>query len=41
MPFKNLKICKVVKVKHERSMFLPVRWIKLHSSELNSSLLGI
>ena len=28
--FKDLKICKVVKVKHERSMFLPVVWVKLH-----------
>ena len=33
--FKDLKICKVAKGKHERSMFLPVGWIKLHSSELN------
>ena len=28
--FKELKICKAVKGKHERSMFLPVVWIKLH-----------
>ena len=34
-PFKDLKICKAVKGKHERSMFLPVGWIKLHSSKLN------
>ena len=26
-PFKDLKICKAVKDKHERSMFLPVRWL--------------
>ena len=29
-PFKDLKICKAVKVKHEMSMLLPVGWIKLH-----------
>ena len=28
--FKDLKICKAAKGKHERSMFLPVVWIKLH-----------
>ena len=39
--FKDLKICKAVKGKHERSMFLPVAWMKLHSSELNKSRLGI
>ena len=33
--FKDLKIWKAVKGKHERSMFLPVGWIKLHSSKLN------
>ena len=33
---KDLKICKaVVKGKHESSMFLPIGWIKLHSSKLN------
>lgn len=33
-PFKDLKICKAVKGKYERSMFLSVGWIKLLSSEL-------
>ena len=32
---KYLKICKAVKGKHERSMVLPVEWIKLDSGELN------
>ena len=34
-PFKDLKICKAVESKHERTMFLPVGWKKLHSSKLN------
>ena len=34
-PFKDLKIGKAVKGKHEKSVFLPVGWMKLHSRELN------
>ena len=33
--FKDLKICKAVKGKHEKRIFLPFGWIKLHSSKLN------
>ena len=34
-PCKDLKFCEAVKGEHQRSMFLQLGWIKLHSSELN------